>query len=1124
MNCLATIRKIQCLSLIWLGWIVLVCPNTAWAQYRATLGPNEQLKHLSIDHWDNNNGLPGNTLHKVAQTPDGYLWLASPEGLIRFDGVSFKTYSKQTRKEFSSNQILDIATGADSTLWIASNRGLISYRRGQFETHGDSAVAIQCLKVNQKSKAVWVGFRNNGLKKYLWKTKEWISIIHPLLANRSVLDIEQEVNARVWAIISNLRDSTTLLSCEDGSCQPYTLSDTEGLLTPTCLKVLKTGRILVGTNRGIYVRTAIGGFKKLEQLPEIETQSIAVDYSDNTWVSSTQGLLRLPPKYANRSVEVEWMQTLEGNRILGINHSYQGLEGSIWVASAHAGLFRIKDSNFRNFHHTSKGVIRLPISAIGYFDKGKPLAGNTRGELFTIEDGSLTPFAQDQPYALGRVNQIIADDHSEVWIGADNGLLNYHTQTEEFKFYSHNSFYNGSLQVKSLLKGNNGNIWVGTCNNGLLQLDSSHRLSMHYSEKIGNFPSNSINSIKESTEGTLTIGTKEAGVVLLEPSTQAWTQWSTQEGLCNNTIFSTHTDLDGVIWAVTPEGIGRIDRMGKAVNFTHRQGMPNEAAYDFIEDVLSNIWLPCSQGIMFINKESLNRYASDHTPASDSLEWELFTREDGISYAQCTPNAFSWVDGQNNLWIPNVGGLTQITPHQMAYNAFTPPVYLEKFVVSGKELPLNQRHVITRASQRYTFAYTALSLWAPSKIKFKYMLEGHDEDWIEAKDERLATYTNLTPGDYVFKVIASNNDNVWNTKGAKLSFTIRPHFYEHPVFLFGITLAAFFILRALYNWRLLREKLQTEALEKRVKDRTREIATQRNEIKQQHELLRMKQRRIEQQKNQLESSKKKLEDLNHELEEKVALRTQELETRSQELEEAMERLVASNNELNNFLYQAPHDFRGPIARMLGILQIANLESKANPSPYLERLHEVANSMDLMLKKLLQIYSLAKRKPTLEQVHIKEVYEESLKHLSERFELENYQLFFEDNNIDILFTDRELIGVILENLLENALYYTRVKPAKEREIRVTLSLNDKESQVSLTVSDNGAGIPKKLQKEIFKAFFKASEISLGNGLGLYLVSKCAEILRGEISLSSNLDEGCSVSIELKTIFSYYSSSQ
>lgn len=1099
--------------------ILVLCltMSVAYGQYRANLRGDQHLWHLSVDNWTTDDGLLSNTLLEVVQTPDGFLWLASYDGLMRFDGVQFEGYGKQQIKQLNSNAVYCLSPSKDSTLWIGTHgSGLLAYKNGKFEQFGDSSAFIQSLLVDEYRHSVWVGLRGDGLLRYDWVSKLWHRIKHPALNGHSILDIQLTSKGRLW--VATNYNEVPLLSYYQGKFQEYKLADSQGDLQIRTLFINeKNDELLIGTDRGIYRREG-DQINRLEMLPkDVLVNHITSDASGSIWIGCLEGLIRWDT-YTNK---LEWLKSKWGKKVQNIYHAFQGREGSIWIASYRKGLFRIKDSNFYNLHFTEGGIVEYPITAIGAYKPGEPIVGDSNGKLYTIREGVLKKLPIKTVLPKTKIYQIIKDQEGAIWIATYQGVLKLIPETGEEYFFGRGQWANGNMRAKSLLADSNGYVWIGTFDNGLFQVEaSSGTLIKHYNEDINGFPGEYIMGLEVMPNGHIGISTNGDGFLKLNPQTGKWTSWNVKDGLCSNLIFNSYTDLEGDTWLAANGGIARISSDNKIVNYTYKQGLPNDTPFDFVEDALSNVWLPTGKGIIRVDKGDLNKYANNEV---DSITWEIFTKEDGIHYEQCTGASFSWIDENNNLWIPAIGGLTKLKPHSMAYNAFEPPVYIKEFKVGDEPISIKSGEApeIQSGPKRYTFNYTALSLWAPAKVRFKYKLIGYDQDWVYAGNSRMATYTNLPVGEHTFHVIACNNDGVWNKKGAKIHFEVTPRWYEHPLFLFVVLLVLMALLRALYNWRMLRNRYRQQILTNKVAERTKEIEQKRQEITEQNNLLKEKQYEIEQKNQELARSQKELRELNTNLEEKVEERTRALAQQSKELENTLNRLTISRKELDHFTYQAPHDFRGPIARLLGIIQIARLEADKYALPYLEKLELIAKSMDVMLKKLLNAYELTRYEPIYKQIYVKKAYNSALKRLKSRFDLDKYQLIYIDNGIEGIFSDRELLVTILENLLENSMYYTRQLEEEERRVEMEVEEEEETGYILIHIKDNGIGILPEFHAKVFKAFFKASDISDGNGLGLYLVAKCLEQLEGEANIISKDEDGCCVTIRLKTISSYYS---
>lgn len=317
---------------------------------------------------------------------------------------------------------------------------------------------------------------------------------------------------------------------------------------------------------------------------------------------------------------------------------------------------------------------------------------------------------------------------------------------------------------------------------------------------------------------------------------------------------------------------------------------------------------------------------------------------------------------------------------------------------------------------------------------------------------------------------------------------------------FWVFLALFFIARVVRKWRKLGGIQQKEWLEQKIQERTEELYDRKVEINAKNELLEQKQKEIEQQNI-------KLQQLNGSLEEMVSQRTAQLQ-------KALDKVLHSTRELDNFIYKAPHDFRGPIARLLGLVRLAKMDATSEGTiDYLDMIELTASRMDLMLSKLMKVYDLERAKLKLEPLDLEVLAQQVYSKLANQLKIEGTHLLIENNLENAFWGDLICLETILANLLDNALLYS-VK--SQRTVEIKLSLISLEEGIELTVSDKGMGINPEIEAYITEPFFKGTDRSDGNGLGLFLVQRAVEKLEGDLSFLSDSSVGTVFKVRLPNL--------
>ncbi|HYL97939.1 MAG TPA: sigma 54-interacting transcriptional regulator, partial [Blastocatellia bacterium] len=496
----------------------------------------------------------------------------------------------------------------------------------------------------------------------------------------------------------------------------------------------------------------------------------------------------------------------EGNVWLGTSDGlFQFREPAITAYAAEQGL---SNSNFATITQDASGALWMgQVSA----DRSQNLPG-----IFRFSQGRFQPFTA-RPNAAA-----LFGDAGGMWIG-DGALA-------EFGDDGAISDYPEMKNVRAILRDSQGALWIGTSDSahGLHKLKDGGFTHYGLAEGLGN---NNVHAIMQDRQGGLWIGT-EGGVYRFKDG--AFTVYNTDNGLSNNFVRDIYEDQDAAIWIATyGGGLNRL-KNARIKQITTREGLLENTVSRILDDGLGNFWLSGNRGIYKISRKQLNDYCDGK---ANSVIPVAYGVADGMKTAECNGGGqpAGWKDDRGMLWFPTAEGVAEVDPRKL--NDLPPPLMIEDVLVDSVPVNTSGNVEIQAGHRSLMIQYAALSFSAPEKVQFKYKLEGYDSDWITAGTRREAYYNNLPPGRYSFRVIACNNDGVWNETGAGLPFYWRPHFYQTAWF-YGLCALCFVGLAGgVYRWRVSYLLRKTERLEHTVAERTSEIMRQKNELAEAHHLL-----------------------------------------------------------------------------------------------------------------------------------------------------------------------------------------------------------------------------------------------------------------------------------------------
>ncbi|WP_338815704.1 two-component regulator propeller domain-containing protein (plasmid) [Bernardetia sp. Wsw4-3y2] len=828
--------------LLILFFFVSLIVNAQKQNKHVPFDPNKQLSQFLIDVWDSEKGLPSSTLLQVIQTKDGYLWIGSYDGLLRFDGNSFDIYTKNTTKEFQTNNITYLKESKDSTLWIGTQgSGLVSCKNGVFKSHGLEKEYIEAIHVLDNSDSAYIGTRSRGLLLYDIKNKIFKPLFAKELSSESIYDILEYPRGKFWLATRN----QGVLTIENNQILKVAC-DVEN---PRTLKLYldNTKRIWAGTYDGIFMYQDNKLTRQFEQLAKERIHDMRFDPAGNFWIVTRNNIYR----HNVLTEKLELLTTDTGEAFDDVRSVWLDQEEDLWIPTARHGLCRLRDGKFINYT-VREGLAYPSVNSVGIYNNTDVLVGTSNGTVHRINPIQNKVF--DYPIKSKLSNQEIfnirQDSAGAVWIVTYDGLLRKDIKGNEKLFTTKDGLPTNILRLT--YQDSKGRFWIGTRGEGLVEYKKDRKTDQDSFSKVGlerGFTADFVMAITEDNDGNLLVGTNNGGLAI--ENGDKFDLFSTENGLPTNLIFNIYCDKQNIIWLATNAGLVRW-KDKKAFVFDGANGLPNETIFDIVEDEKGYFWFSSNRGVLRINKNELNSLANGE---DIDLNWTQYDKNDGMRSEQCKGATQSIISPQGIIWIPTNNGILQINPNFLPINSHRPPVYVQK-VFLDDELFLEPLKVIVKPEQqRVIIDFTALSFRAPEKVKFKYRLEGFDKDWVVAKNnKREAIYTNLPNGTYNFQVIAANNDGVWNNEGASVEVIVKPHIYETLWFIGLIVLLVVGSIWGVVATRTKRIKMKAEELERIVELRTVELRSSNEELITQQQVVDERNLLIEKQNHNIISS------------------------------------------------------------------------------------------------------------------------------------------------------------------------------------------------------------------------------------------------------------------------------
>ncbi len=885
-------------------------------------------------------------IYCIEQDKLGFIWLGTENGLIRYDGSeSVVFFIGNSDRNLPDEDILALHTGKDSSLWIGTNgaglfkfdpetRTFTSYNTGQ---DADKFISDNYIWDIEEDEAgnIWIA-TNEGLNCIPVNHQNTIQIRSDNLKKGSLS------SNYVWDL---LIDSQGYLWI--ATYQGINIYDTKhkrflnvaDIFSGQSLSYLDVRKIYQDSNGDFWIATNNGLFKistKRKSINEVSLQddndaivsndirSVMQDVKGNIWVGTTNGLIRLSKGKLFPEVFLshpDVFSTISNNTILTL---YSDASGILWIGTQN-GLSKF-DPGQNKF-----GLFDLKsVRAVCEDDNNNIWAGTENG-LFFYDNNEKKPTtfvndpADNQSLSNDYVTAIMQDSKQRIWVGTYGGGLNlFDFQGKKFHQIKYNPLDSNSLssdKVWDIFEDRNGNIWVGTYLGLNLLADEENYSFIRFENKkgINSLSDNYVICIEENQKGELLIGT-DKGLNIFNPVSRKFHRLkkdTSQIGtLAASTIWCILPAENNTYWIGTHEGLYFYNKGRNTCDVIRKSdGLPSNIIYAILSDNLGYLWLSTSNGICRFNPKLYFAQKEKDVSFYEKLNnnpFMIYGAEDGLQGKDFFAGSFH--KGESGLfYFGGSNGLNYFHPQKVQNNKYKPQIAITDFRVFNKSAIIDpekaeKKNYITKTGDQFyisgdlnysgvitvthhfnvfSFNFSALHYSIPSQNRYAYKMEGFDEDWIDAGKINYANYTNLDPGTYIFRVIASNADGLWNKEGISVKIIIKPPFWRTTGFTVFMVV---FLIAILITFIKLREKRiqhQKNELETQVKERTREIIAQKEEI--------------EQQRDEITSQRDNLEILNTELaqqKEEIITQRDNLEQLNSELEQQKEEITAQRDEIS----------------------------------------------------------------------------------------------------------------------------------------------------------------------------------------------------------------------------------
>lgn len=800
-------------------------PPGAQAQ-PAGLDPGKALTQYLHDVWQIEEGLPQNTVEAILQTSDGYLWLGTEEGLVRFNGYDFTVFDRSNTPAFQESQtVKTLHEDASGTLWIGTRGGgLVRYHDRRFSRYASDVLSGRIVSALAEGAdgTLWVGTFESGLFTCRGGTTCVPFARQDRLSSALVRKLLVDEAGALWVGtdrgLDRIRGSTVQrFDPEAGLNGAFIMALAEG----------RGGALWVSTRAGLNrIRgRRIETFAPEDGWPEEPIWSLREDAAGALWMGLSQSGLLRHHQGAFDAFSPE--AGLSHGRVLAL---HGGREGSFWIGTEGGGLNRLRNATFTTFT-TQEGLSGDFVTSV-YEDARGAVWIATQGDgLNRLAGGSVQPYTAEDGLASDVVASVYGTADGSLWIGTLGGGLS-RLQNGRFTTFGPGDGL-PSASVFSLYEDARGTLWLGT-DAGLIRYQDGAFTAFTTEDGL---PSNFITAIEEDAHRSgLWIGTYDAGLVRLENG--RFRQVAAKDDLNSSFVVALYADADGALWIGTyGGGLTRL-KGGAATTFTIREGLFDDTVYQILEDDHGRLWMGCNKGIFHVEKRALNAFAEGRAAAVTSVSYD---RDDGLESREINGGVqpAGWKGRDGRLWFPTVKGAAVIDPAGLREAAPPPAVVIESATFDGEEAAGGAEQALRPGTERFEFQYAAPTFVAPDEVRYRYRLSGYEAEWSEPTARRVATYTHLDPGAYTFEVMAQGRSGgPWSRAAAGPAFYLQPFFYQHPFFWLVCGLGVMLLGAAAYRVRVRQLRTQQRHLERTVEARTEDLRAAKDHIEAQADELR----------------------------------------------------------------------------------------------------------------------------------------------------------------------------------------------------------------------------------------------------------------------------------------------
>lgn len=1100
-----------------------------------------QIENMKVYNISSDEGLPSDIITFVYQDSEGFLWMASTEGLFRWDGYNYKTYhhSESNNYSISNNIVYRIFEDSEKRLWIATINGLNLYDR-QLDRFSKVKIheTVENIPLNaiieDADKNLWLG-TSYGLCRYNYDDQEfewWVSDANNTnsLSHDVIFGLAKDTQDNIW--IGTFAGGVNKFSPATNTFTRY--YHEEGNSATICSNKIRTimvdheDQVWVGSyDRGVSLLNNRG---KLIQHYTVASNNtidkdknlvIAIyeDKNNNIWVASEKERLNYLDKKKDQLVA--FAQPVYKNSQVGIrsiSSFFEDTFGNFWFSSSEYGLF-YTNSNKNSFRHystensISTALNNNTITCFYETDEGIIWIGTDGGGI-TSYDKKLNLFKNHSTEDLttGVIIDIKEDKNGNLWLASPNrGVIKFNPTKKEFTNYENDSKDPASLiynHVKSVLV-EDSIIWIGTFGEGLCVFDiSANKFIHHKNNDIFPFDMSApawINHLFRDSQNRIWISTYNGVFMYDRAQLSHFSHSADMTSISGNSVHMVTEDQQGSVWVVSESG--GLDRFEEDTKTFFRYNTNDDLPQSFkgvVVDDSGRVWLSSNEGLVVFDPKTNYAHTYD---VSEGIQGNSFFAKSVLK------------SNTGQLYFGGFNGFNEFHPDSIYSKTFPGDFYLTDLYIYDhiqepgiegsvleKPLQFTDTLVLTYSQAYFSIGFSGINLYSPLQIEYAYKLENFGQEWFSLKGERKVNFYNLTPGNYVFKVRYKGPEGEWIAVPKSLNIIILPPWWQTLWFKILVLSVGIGLVLLFFYLKLAAVKKQKDILKAAVKKRTRELREANMFLLERNE-------EIFTQNEKLESSNKEIKRQAT----KILDQQQLIVAQNSALEKTVEELRESNLTKDHFVSILAHDLKNPISAITGITEFlkdnfARMDKK-DVYEYMEGIHKSSGAVyDLLLN--LLTWSMAQSgkidfKPSV--FNIGELVKKNLFLLEQQSANKNIKLINQIEERFYVEADYNMVDAALRNVVSNSIKFTEYNGQVVIRARI---LDDK---VEVIVTDNGKGMSEEQLEDLFQVdknkIGKGTAGETGTGLGLVICKEFIHRNSGDIKIESTLGEGTTTYIAL-----------